>query len=146
MSYVLFRLLHLAALLVFAGTLLIANVATRPSITGEDVSNLAKIDVIGSLAAVLAFFFGITLWFWVGKPAEFYSDNPLFHAKVGLFFFLLLLAMLRKFIFNRHVNIEAETIAVPTVIRFLLRVEILLLVMLPILGFLAARGIGLPTA
>ena len=146
MMYVLFRLLHLASLLVFAGTLVIANMATKPSITGEDVTNLVKVDLVGSLAAVVAFFCGLTLWFWVGKPAEFYSNNPLFHAKVALFFLLILLALLRKFMFRRHAQVEGDAIAVPTSVRVLLRVELAVLVVLPILAFLAARGIGVPTA
>lgn len=146
MIYVLFRLLHLASLLVFAGTLLIANMATKPSITGEDVTNLIKVDLVGSLAAILAFFFGLTLWLWVGKPAEFYSDNPLFHAKVALFFLIVLLALFRKFMFRRFALVEGDAIAVPTSVRILLRTELVVLVVLPILAFLAARGIGLPTA
>ena len=146
MMYVLIRLLHLAAILVFAGTLVIANMATRPSITGEDVTNLAKVDVVGSLAAILAFFLGLTLWLWVGKPAEFYSSNPLFHAKVGLFFLLILTALLRKYLF-RHATVGPDdSITVPGSVRFLLRVELVMLVILPILAFLAARGIGVPTA
>ena len=146
MMYVLFRLLHLASLIVFAGTLVIANMATKPSITGEDVANLVKVDLVGSLAAVLAFFFGLTLWLWVGKPAEFYSDNPLFHGKVALFFLLILLALLRKFLFRRHVQLDDDVIAVPSSVRVLLRIELVVLVVLPILAFLAARGIGIPSA
>lgn len=145
MMYVLFRLLHLASLLVFAGTLVIANMATKPSITGEDVTNLVKVDLVGSLAAVLAFFFGLALWLWVGKPAEFYSNNPVFHAKVALFFLLILLALFRKFMFRRFVQLDGDTIVVPSAVRVLLRVELVVLVVLPILAFLAARGIGVPT-
>lgn len=146
MAYVVIRLLHLATLLVFAGTLVIANMATRPAITEEDVTNLAKVDLIGSLAAILTFFLGLTLWQWVGKPAEFYSSNPVFLTKVGLFFLLLLLALLRKFLFRQKIATGADTIAVPAAVRALLKIELLILVLLPILAFLAARGIGVPTA
>ena len=145
MMYVLIRLLHLAAILLFAGTLVIANIATKPSITGEDVENLGKVDLVGSLAAILTFFLGLTLWMWVGKPAEFYSSNPLFHAKVGLFFLLILLALLRKFLFRQRNQIDSDSIAVPASVRILLRIELLVLVVLPILAFLAARGIGVPS-
>ena len=145
MMYVLIRLLHLAAILLFAGTLVIANMATKPSITGEDVENLAKVDLVGSLAAILTFFLGLTLWMWVGKPAEFYSSNPVFHAKVGLFFLLILLALLRKFLFRQRSEIDSDSIAVPASVRILLRIELLVLVVLPILAFLAARGIGVPS-
>ena len=145
MMYAFTRLLHLAAILVFAGTLVIANMATKPSINGEDVENLAKVDVVGSLAAIATFFLGLTLWLWVGKPAEFYSHNPLFHAKVGLFFLLILLALLRKFLFRSRAMIDGENIAVPGSVRVLLRIELVILAVLPILAFLAARGIGIPS-
>ncbi len=146
MMYVLFRLLHLVTLLVFTGTLLIANIATRPSINGEDAENLTKIDLVGSLALALAFFFGLTLWLWVGKPPEFYGENPLFHVKISLFFLLIALAALRRFIFRRNAVVDGDVIAVPKPVRMLLRTELVILITLPILAFLAARGIGLPSA
>lgn len=145
MMYALFRLLHLATLLVYTGALLISIIASKPTINSEDVENLAKVDLVGSLALVLAFFFGLSLWLWVGKPPDFYSDNPLFHVKVSLFFVLILLALLRKYLMRRSVGTDTEEISVPSAVRVLLRVEMVVLVTLPILAFLAARGIGLPT-
>lgn len=142
MLYSLFRLLHFAALILFAGALVIENMAIKPSISGEDARNLARVDRACGLGALLSLVFGLVLWFWVGKPAEFYSANPVFHAKLGLFFLLLALAIYPALFFYRHRQVSQDGIAVPRAIRLLLRLELVLMLVIPVLAFLMARGIG----
>ncbi len=140
--YSLFRLLHFAALFLLAGALLIENMAIKPSISGEDARNLAKVDRVCGLAALLTFVFGLALWLWVGKPAAFYTANPIFHAKLGLFFLLLALAAWPALFFHRHRHTRQDAIAVPGALRILLRLELVVMLVIPILAFLMARGIG----
>jgi putative membrane protein len=142
MMYSLFRLLHFAALFLLAGALLIENMAIKPTISGEDARNLAKVDRACGLGALLSFGFGLLLWLWVGKPASFYSANPVFHAKLGLFFLLLALAAWPAVFFHRHRHSRQESIAVPGALRIFLRLELILMLVIPILAFLMARGIG----
>ncbi|MDE0982542.1 MAG: DUF2214 family protein, partial [Gammaproteobacteria bacterium] len=93
MYYELVRLLHFAAIFAFAGALVIENMAIKPQITGEDARNLVKVDAVCGISALFVLTFGLTLWLWVGKPSEFYSSNPIFHAKLGLFTLMVLCAI-----------------------------------------------------
>ena len=146
MAYVLFRYLHLIAVLVLIGGVIIENMAIRPKINAEDVKNLARIDSFCGLAALGIALFGSVLWFGVGKPATFYSDNPLFHAKLGLLVTLLLTAITPALFFIRNRNFnpaDNAELCVPRVVRICLRIELLLLLIIPILAWLVARGAGL---
>jgi len=143
MYYELFRFLHFAAIFGLAGSLLIENMALKPEINAEDARNLAKVNSIYGISAVLAFLFGLTLWLWVGKPSEFYSSNPLFHVKLGLFILVTLLSIYPTIFFVKHGRSVAEVISVPTSVSILIKVELSLLLVIPVLGFLMARGIGI---
>ena len=93
MLYTLIRTLHFAAIFVLAGALVVENMALKPTINGEDSRNLARVDALYGIGAALTLLFGLILWLWVGKPSEFYSLNPIFHFKLGLFFLLALLSI-----------------------------------------------------
>lgn len=143
MTYILFRYLHFFAIFVLAGAVVIENMAVKPTITGEDARNLAKVDAIYGLSAVLVAIFGIVLWQWVGKPSDFYSYNPLFLAKIGLFILVALLSIYPTVFFFKHRKATSDSISVPAAIRRILRVEIVLLCMIPVLATLMTRGVGL---
>ena len=143
MYYELLRLLHFVAIFCFAGALVVENMAIKPQISGEDARNLAKVDAVCGISALLIFSIGLTLWLWVGKPAEFYSGNPIFHAKLGLFLLMVLCAIVPAAFFLKHRKSYEEIIAVPSYLRLLLKFELVLLLIIPVLALLMARGIGL---
>ena len=143
MYYELFRLLHFAAIFCFAGALVVENMAIKPQISGEDARNLAKVDAVCGISALLVFGIGLTLWLWVGKPAEFYSSNPIFHAKLGLFLLMVLCAIAPAAFFLKHRKSYEEIVAVPSYLRLLIKFELVLLLIIPVLALLMARGIGL---
>ncbi|MES3007685.1 MAG: DUF2214 family protein [Pseudomonadota bacterium] len=140
---ILIRYAHLAAVLVLAVTLIIENMAMAPQISKEDVRNLLKVDAAYGLSAVVVLSCGLLLWFTGAKPSSFYSSNPVFHAKLGLFVVVGLLSIYPTVFLIRNRKNEAETLDVPIGVRRVLRLELLLLVFIPILAFLMARGIGL---
>lgn len=140
---VLIRYLHFFAIFGFAGALIIENIAIKESISPEDIRNLAKVDAVYGICAILTFLFGLALWLWLGKPREFYSTNPLFQLKLGLFLLIALLSIYPTVFFVRNQNSNEESIAVPRPVRVLLRTELILLPLLPVLAWLMARGIGL---
>ena len=143
MYYELVRLLHFAAIFAFAGALAIENMAIKPQISGEDARNLAKVDAVCGISAIAVLAFGLTLWLWVGKPSEFYTSNPLFHVKVGLFALMALCAVVPTVFFNKNRKSEEEVIEVPKLLRLLLKFQLVLLVIIPVLALLMARGIGI---
>ena len=143
MLYTLFRYLHFLAIFSLAGALIIKNMAIKPVIKDADAHNLAKVNAVYSLSAVLAFVFGLVLWLWVGKPAEFYTLNPLFLLKLGLFAFIALLSVFPSLFFVRNYRVRNREIPVPRSIQMLIRIELVLLVFISITSSLMARGIGL---
>lgn len=145
MTYEIFRLLHFAAIFAFAGALVIENMAIKASITSEDAHNLARVDAVCGISAALLLAFGVTLWVWVGKPMEFYSPNPLFQIKIVLFGLMVLSAVPTAVFFRRHRDSIEESIAVPKHIRLILKAQLILLLIIPLLAILMARGIGLNT-
>ena len=143
MYYELVRLLHFAAIFTFAGALVIENIAIKPQVTGVDAHNLAKVNIVSGVSAIFVLTFGLALWLWVGKPSEFYSSNPIFHAKLGLFTLMVLCAIAPTIFFNKHSKSEEEVIEVPLLLRVLLKFQLVLLVLIPVLALLMARGIGI---
>jgi putative membrane protein len=143
MAYTIIRLLHLGAILVLAGAVIIENIAIKPLISNEDARNLGTVDRVAGISAALTLGLGMLLWLVVGKPPEFYSGNPLFHAKIGVFVLLLALASYPAVFFNKHRRTALAEIAVPKIILVLLKFELFLLLVIPALAYLMARGIGL---
>jgi putative membrane protein len=145
MYYELVRFLHFAAIFALAGALIVENMALKPEINAEDARNLAKVDAVYGVSAALVFLFGLTLWLWVGKPSAFYSANPLFQIKLGLFILLAILSIYPALFFIQHRRAETDAIRVPNAVAVLIKIELLLLLFIPVLAFLMARGIGLST-
>lgn len=139
---VLIRYLHLFAVIVLAGTLIIENIAIGKQISREDLRNLLKVDAVYGLSAGFVVIFGVSLWLWVGKPSAFYTSNPVFHAKLALFVIVGLLSIYPTVFFLRQRNSLAEPILVPASVIRALRIELILLALIPLLAFLMARGIG----
>lgn len=146
MAYLIFRYLHLLAILVLAGGIVIENMAIRLQITHEDARNLARVDAVCGIAILSTIVFGLVLWLGVGKPAVFYNENPVFFAKLALLGVLLLLAVKPALFFIRHRDIEAEDseeLTVPKLVRICLKLELLLILVIPVLAWLMARGVGI---
>ena len=143
MLYTLFRYLHFLAIFVFAGSLVIENMAIKPIINGEDARNIAKVDAAYGISAVLVFAMGLVLWLGVGKPSEFYTDNPVFQGKILLFIIIVLVSIYPTSFFIKHRNSESEVIEVPRMVPILLKLELIALIVIPVLAFMAAQGIGL---
>lgn len=143
MAYAIFRLLHLLGIIGLAGALVIENMAIKRRITSEDASNLAKVNKVLGICAIAVLLFGLALWLWVGKPAEFYSANPVFWVKLGLFGFIFVISLYPSVFFQRNRAAAAESIEVPAAVVVLIRTELILLAIIPILALMITRGIGL---
>ncbi len=143
MLYVVFRYLHFLAIFGLAGALVIENMAIKPTINGEDARNLAKVDAVYGICAAFVFLIGLVLWLWVGKPSDFYNSNPLFWVKVALFFAVALISIYPTLFFLKNRKSQADAITVPGLIPVLLKIEAALLLVMPILAYLMARGIGI---
>lgn len=112
--------------------------------TRNELARLAKIDAIYGIAALTLLIAGLILWLAsVGKPAVFYSKNWIFHAKISLFITVGLLSVYPTVFFIKSRKGDPETtIKVPGAVFMCLRLELLLLLIIPLLAGLMAKGIG----
>ena len=141
--YTIARYLHFIAIFGVIATLIIKNTAIKTLISEEDAINLAKVNLFFNLCLILTCIGGLVLWFWVGRPSNFYTQNPLFMTKLILFTLIFLLSLLTSNFFRKHREPKKETIEAPKLIVLLLRLQLIILAIIPLIAFLITRGVGL---
>ena len=141
---ILLRYVHFVSIFVIVSTLVAEHLLLKRELTRGELSRIARIDAIYGLAALTLLAAGLTLWFsGVGKPSIYYTKNWIFHTKLTFFATVGLLSIYPTifFIRNRKGN-QTEIVAVPKAVFWMLRFELLLLFIIPLLAGLMARGIG----
>lgn len=141
---IILRYLHFISIFAIVGSLVSEHLLLKNSLSRRELDRLSKIDAVYGLAALVLLGVGTTLWLGgYGKPTEFYSNNPVFHTKLTLFVLIGLLSIYPTVFFIRHRKGDPEElITVPKMIFWSLRLELLLLFVIPILAGLMAKGIG----
>ncbi len=138
------RYTHFVCIFTIVGALVSEHMLLKKSMSRKEISRLSRIDAVYGVAALLLMGAGLTLWLsGVGKPTYFYSKNWIFHTKVTLFVVIGLLSIVPTVFFtkNRKGN-PNDMISVPPAVFVTLRLELLLLFILPLLAGLMAHGIG----
>lgn len=138
---------HLAAFALVA-ILFVEMALCKLGMSPAQVRTLTRYDgLYGAFAAVLLVV-GTMRVFWGIKGAQFYAHNPAFHAKVGLFIIIGLLSVpptLRYFRWRAALKADAHFAPgadeINAVRRFM-HLQAGLIVLLPLLAALTARGIG----
>lgn len=138
------RYLHFIAVFAIVGAILAEQFFIAKTMTRHEIKRIAKIDTIYGIGVLLVLVVGLILWFWVGKPASFYSRNWIFHSKLTLFVVLGLLSIYPTIFFlkNRKGNDLETKIEIPAILLVLLRIELILIMIIPILATLMSLGIG----
>lgn len=138
------RYLHFVSILALSAALLGQWLFISREMSRRRVIMLQKLDIIYGLGAVLVLVTGFLQWFVVGKPAVYYSENGLFHVKVTLFLVIGLVSIYPSVFFGRRRKGDPdETLGIPAMVIWSVRVEVMLLLIMPLLATLMARGIGL---
>lgn len=140
----LLRYLHFISIFAIVSSLVSEHLLLKKNLTRAAIGKIATIDAIYGMSALLLLTVGFTLWLGgFGKPTEFYSKNWIFHTKLTLFIAVGLLSIYPTIFFlkNRKGNPE-EVVAIPGTIFWMLRFELLLLFIIPLLAGLMSRGIG----
>ena len=141
---IILRYFHFISIFAIVGSLVSEHLLLKKELTRAEIGRIARIDAVYGIAALTLLGVGLTLWFsGVGKPAIYYSKNWIFHLKITCFATIGILSIYPTifFIKNRKGN-PADTVAIPKVVFWMLRFELLLLFVIPLLGGLMARGIG----
>ncbi|MBX2964849.1 MAG: DUF2214 family protein [Cyclobacteriaceae bacterium] len=140
----LLRYIHFISIFTIAATLVSEHLLLKKELTRKEIGRLSRIDAVYGVAALALLVAGLTLWLGgFGKPAFFYSKNWIFHLKLTLFACIGLLSIYPTVFFlkNRKGNPE-EVVHIPGVIFWMLRLELLLLFVIPLLAGLMAKSIG----
>ena len=138
------RYLHFISIFTIAGVLTAEHLLLKKRLTRKEIRKLSQIDAVYGLAALSLLAAGLTLWLGgVGKPTEFYSGNPVFHFKLTLFVLIGLLSIHPTvFFIKQSKGNPQEEIPIPQSIFWMLRIELLLLLIIPLLAGIMAKGIG----
>lgn len=110
--------------------------------------SLMRVDIAYALSAGLVLASGAARLVWYGKGPAYYLHNSLFHAKLGLFILIALLSILPTLVFLNWRNdlragqVPQVSARLGTLVIMTIRLELLLLLILPLLAALMARGFG----
>ncbi len=137
------RSFHFIGIFGLFAALVSEHLLIKPEMSKVEMKKLAVVDAIYGISAIIILVAGLLLWFVVGKPAEFYSQNPVFHVKLTLFVLIAALSIYPTVFFIKNRNSQASVIKVPGKIITLVRVQLLLVLAIPFLAAAMARGIGL---
>jgi len=138
------RYIHFVCIFAIVGSLTSEHLLLKKSMTRREISRLAAIDAVYGIAALTLVAAGLTLWLAsVGKPAVFYSKNWIFHTKLTVFILIGLSSIIPTVFFtkNRKGNPD-EVVEIPGRVVMMVRLELALLVIMPLLAGLMARGVG----
>jgi putative membrane protein len=137
------RYLHFVSVFLLAASLWAQVLSLRPVLTRGEIARLQRIDLLYAAGAILVLATGLLQWLAVGKPADFYTRNPVFHAKLTLFLVIGLASAYPSVFFARQrKGPTEESVPVPAAVVWSVRAEVGLLAVLPLLANLMARGIG----
>ncbi|RAW02929.1 DUF2214 family protein [Pseudochryseolinea flava] len=141
---IILRYLHFISIFTIVGTLTAEHLLLKKSLTRAEINKLSRIDAIYGVAALTLLGVGLTLWLGgFGKPSIYYTKNWIFHTKLTCFALVGFLSIYPTvfFIKNRKGD-PTEVVAIPKAIVMMLRLELLLLVIIPLLAGLMAHGKG----
>jgi tyrosine decarboxylase/aspartate 1-decarboxylase len=133
---------HFLGIMTLMATLLAEHVTLQPHMTRLHLQRLVMIDLLYGIAAGLVLITGLLRFAYFGKGMFFYLGNPLFHVKVGLFVLVALLSIYptvqflswRKLLKQGHVPVV--DLPRSTRLRYLIRLELGLLLIIPLLAVL----------
>lgn len=137
------RYLHFIGIVLLSGALVGEHLLLKRSVEAAQLRRIAVLDMLFGASAVIVLLGGLGQWFWGMQPASFYSGNWVFHLKVTLFVVMALLSIYPTVFFLRNRKHLSGEVAIPGVIIHLIRAELALLLIIPLLAVLMAQGIGL---
>lgn len=148
MAYAIAAYLHFMAISLLFALLLLEHHLFRQPLTLERARSLFRIDIVFGISAAVVLASGIARATFYGKGLDYYLNNSLFHAKVGLFVAVAILSIYPTLTFLRWRRALTESQA-PRVssstarwVTAAIRLELMLLLLIPLLAVFMARGFG----
>ena len=142
MEEILVRYIHFLSIMVLSTSLVTEYKTLTKEVTIQQLKRTVKINAIYGFSTLLIFITGLLLWFSVGKLAEYYTSNWLFHIKLTSFIIMVVLFIRPTIFLLKNKNSKQKIISIPKSVRLLVRIELVLLAIIPLLAVLIANGVG----
>jgi putative membrane protein len=141
---IILRYFHFISIFAIVGTLSAEHLLLKSRLSRAEIGTLSRIDAVYGIAALTLLIVGLTLWLGgFGKPAIYYTQNWIFHAKITCFAIIGFLSIYPTIFFIKNRKGDAtEMVDIPKRLIWMLRLELLLLVIIPLLAGLMAHGKG----
>lgn len=138
------RYLHFISLFTMVSCLFAQFVLVKKTLQRAQIRLLGKLDTAYGISSILAVGAGLSLWFWLGKDASYYSENVIFWIKISLAGLLGVLSIYPTVFFIRNKNGDLEDeVHLPKAVTTLIRLELACVVVIPLLAVVMAHGVGL---
>ena len=143
MSEVVISYLHYLGFAAMAAALVLELVLFRTEVPGAVARRLARVDAGYGASALIVLVSGLMRLFVFGKPVAYNMKNGLFHEKITLFVVMLLMSIYPtiKFIRNRNAPVDGKAVY-PGAVGVLMKIQLLMLLVIPMLAVMMARGYG----
>ena len=133
---------YLGFALLFAG-LAVELALHKSRVSGAVARRLARADALYGFALMLVLATGLLKIFYYGKPPAYYGHNFVFHIKLTVVLLVFLISLYPTIHFFRaRKTAPDDTVTYPGPVGVILRLEMALLLILPLLGVMMARGYG----
>ena len=137
------RSIHFIGIMILFSAVFAEHMLITKEMKIAQFKKVAVIDAIYGISALLVLVAGFMLWFSVGNTPEFYTTNWVFHLKLMLFVVVLILSLFPTIFLIKNRKHEGETIVIPGYLIMLIRIELLLLICIPIVATVMAKGLGI---
>ena len=140
---------HYLCIILCFGALLFERLRLKINLNRQEAINMVIADIIYGLAGVVLLISGILRVMYFGQGGEFYTQNPIFWVKVGLYIAVGLLSLYPTFTYilwaiplskNKLPEVSIELVSR---LRLFVNIELVGFALIPLFASLMARGIGL---
>ena len=141
--------LHYLSFMLCFGALIFERISLKPNPNRNEAISMVVADVIYEIAGVVLLVTGIYRVIKFGQGSEFYTQNPIFWTKIGVFAFVGSLSLYPTVTYVLWaIPLSKGTLPKVTEnwvarIRLLINVELVGFASIPFLATLMARGVGL---
>lgn len=140
MSEIIFRYIHFIGIMGIASSLVMQHLILSSQMDAKSFKKACIVDIVLGISAGLTLIAGLCLWFFVGQEASFYNTNPSFHIKLTLFLLIVLLSIYPTRFFLKNRKKDFYDIVIPKTIIMLVRVQLLIVFIIPLFGVFISRG------
>jgi putative membrane protein len=143
---------HYLSFMLCFGALVLERRLIKANPNKADATLMVITDVVYGIAALALLVSGIFRVLYFGQGSSFYTENPLFWWKVGLYLSVGALSLYPTITYItwaiplRKGDLPKVSEALASRLAWILNIELVGFALIPLLATLMARGVGLPSA